>query len=289
MTSPAPRASDLQPEPVSGEKSTRGRLPEGDRGTTGAGLTPLRVLGVPFTDLLFDEAVERVGEMLATPGAKQVVLANAHTLNLAHADTAYRQVLCDATLVLRDGVGIELASLLLGRRLRHNFVGTDFVPRCLQALAAARPTVLLFGARPGVAARAGRLLEEHCHGIRVVAALDGYGDAPTAIARIRGLRPDIVLVALGNPRQEHWIAAHLHELECRVAIGVGALFDYLSGEVRRAPGWVLALRCEWIFRMVMEPKRLARRYLVGNPLFLWHFVRSLLARGTAAAGPGLTS
>jgi exopolysaccharide biosynthesis WecB/TagA/CpsF family protein len=279
MSSPAQSTAALE---MGVERIEQSPAPErqcdDDRGTTGAGVSPLRVLGVPFSDLQFDEAVQRVGNMLTTPGAKQVVLANAHTLNLAHSDPAYRQVLSDAALVLRDGVGIEVASLLLGRRLRHNFVGTDFVPRCLQVLAVARPTVLLFGARPGVAARAGRILEERCRGIRVVGALDGYGDAPTVIARVRALRPDIVLVALGNPRQELWIAAVLHELECRVAIGVGALFDYLSGEVRRAPGWVQALRCEWIFRLLMEPTRLARRYLVGNPLFLWRFGRSLVAR-----------
>jgi exopolysaccharide biosynthesis WecB/TagA/CpsF family protein len=270
-------------QPVRVEES--GRL--FDNGAGGEAVAaPLRVLGVPFSDLSFDEAVQRVREMIATPRAHQVVLANAHTLNLACADPAYRRVLCDAELVLRDGVGIELASKLLGRRLQHNFVGTDFVPGCLRALAPMRPTVFLFGARPGIAARAGRVLEDRCRGIRVVGALDGYGDAPDVVARVRALRPDMVLVALGNPGQERWIASHLDQLQCRVAIGVGALFDYLSGEVRRAPGWVLALRCEWLFRLLREPKRLARRYLVGNPLFLWHFGRSLVARGRSAeAGP----
>src|SRR5262245_1861184 len=145
---------------------------------TAAAPERLWILGVPFADMLFDEAVEQLRELLATRGAKQVVLANAHTLNLATAAPAYRQVLLDAALVLRDGVGIELASLLLGRRLRGNFVGTDFVPRCLGALADMRPRVLLFGARPGVADRAGRVLEERCPGVRIVGALDGYGDAP---------------------------------------------------------------------------------------------------------------
>jgi len=238
------------------------------------------VLGVQFTDLRFEEAVQWIRETLRRRGAKQVVLANAHTLNLACADRVYREVLRGAGLVLRDGVGIELASLMLGHRLRHNFVGTDFIPRCLQALADGRPTVVLFGASPGVAERARRVLEERCSGVRIVGTLDGYGDAPTAVERVRALRPDLLLVALGNPRQEQWIAAHLDELDCRVAIGVGALFDYLSGDVRRAPRWVLALRCEWIFRLLTEPRRLTRRYLVGNPLFLWRFARSLIRSDT---------
>lgn len=273
---------------VPGPGAGSGAPPDADRRAgPGAGASHparLSVLGVPFTDLRFDQAVERIREMLDTPGAKQVVLANAHTLNLAHTDPGYRQVLCDAALVLRDGVGIELASLALGHRLRHNFVGTDFVPRCLEALAPQRPGILLFGARPGVAECAGRVLAARCPGVRIVGAVDGYAGAATAVERVRALRPDVLLVALGNPAQERWIATHRDGLECRVAIGVGALFDYLAGDVRRAPAWVLALRSEWIFRLLVEPRRLARRYLVGNPLFLWRFVAAL-ARGSAVPAP----
>jgi exopolysaccharide biosynthesis WecB/TagA/CpsF family protein len=268
------------------ERERAGASPRARLAAEGGEAARLRVLGVPFTDLLFEEAVERIREMLTTPNAKQVVLANAHTLNLACADPAYRKSLRDAALVLRDGVGVELASLLLGRRLRSNFVGTDFVPRCLRTLGAARPTVFLFGARPGVAEQAGRVLEAACPGVRVVDALNGYDAAPTVLARVRAARPDIVLVALGNPAQEQWIAAHRHELDCRVAIGVGALFDYLSGGVRRAPRWVRTLRSEWIFRLLTEPRRLTERYLVGNPVFLWRVVRSLLAGGRGAAASG---
>jgi exopolysaccharide biosynthesis WecB/TagA/CpsF family protein len=112
--------------------------------------------------------------------------------------------------------------------------------------------------------------------MRLVGVENGFGDRVAAAARIRAACPDVLLVALGNPLQEFWIAEHLRALDARVAIGVGALFDYLAGRVRRAPRWVRALRSEWVFRMLMEPRRLAQRYLVGNPVFLW---RSLLTLG----------
>jgi exopolysaccharide biosynthesis WecB/TagA/CpsF family protein len=233
------------------------------------------ILGVPFSLLSFEEAVERI-EALALAGGetRQVVLANAHTLNLAAADPGYRDALRRAALVLRDGVGVELAARLAGVRPGHNFVGTDFVPALLQRLAA-RPggaSVFLVGGREGVAERAAQALAG-IPGLRVAGALPGYGELDAALARVRAAAPDVLLVALGNPAQERWIDAHRRELGARVALGVGALFDYLAGRVPRAPAWVLRLRAEWLFRMLVEPRRLWRRYVVGNPRFLLRVLR----------------
>jgi exopolysaccharide biosynthesis WecB/TagA/CpsF family protein len=238
----------------------------------------VRVLGVPFWNLSFAEAVRAVRGMLDDGRTHQVVLANAQTLNLAHERPAYRRLLAEASLVLRDGVGVELAALLHGRRLAHNFVGTDFVPDLLGALADVEPRVFLYGAAPGVAVEAGRALERRHRAVRVVGTAAGYGNGTDVLARIQESAPDILLVALGNPRQEEWIAAHLAELPPGVAIGVGALFDYLAGRVPRAPRWMLALRLEWVFRLAVEPRRLWRRYVVGNPKFLWRVLREWARR-----------
>jgi exopolysaccharide biosynthesis WecB/TagA/CpsF family protein len=104
--------------------------------------------------------------------------------------------------------------------------------------------------------------------------VDGYVDPYTVAERVRAARPDVLLVALGNPLQECWIDANLAQLDARVAIGVGALFDYLAGRVVRAPRWVRALRGEWLFRLLVEPRRLWRRYVLGNPQFLWRVLRA---------------
>jgi exopolysaccharide biosynthesis WecB/TagA/CpsF family protein len=234
----------------------------------------VRILGVPVAALSFAEAALRVRDLIASGGSHQIVLANAHTLNLAWDDPAYRRVLTDATLVLRDGIGLELASRIARRPLQVNFVGTDFVPALLGALGDIRPRVFLYGAAPGTAEGAARALEGRCPGIRIVGTEHGFGDATEVVARVRAARPDVLLVALGNPVQEAWIARHLASLDARVAIGVGALFDFLSGKVRRAPAWVRAARCEWIYRLALEPARMWHRYVVGNPRFLWRVVRS---------------
>ena len=235
---------------------------------------PVVLLGIPFAPLSFGEAAAQIGSMLASDRPHRVVLANAHTLNLAQRDRTYHTTLRTASLVLRDGLGVELAAWLCGWHLRHNFVGTDFVPDVLAALASRQPSVFLYGAAPGVAERAAKTLAERAPGIRIVGTEHGYGDPQVAVERVASNRPDVLLVALGNPRQEQWIADNLERLEVRVAIGVGALFDYLAGRVRRAPRVVLALRSEWIFRLIVEPRRLWRRYLIGNVEFLWHVARA---------------
>lgn len=230
------------------------------------------ILGVCFSPLELDQAVARIRSMVRSRGVHQVVLANAHTMNCAYVDPSYRSALQRASLVLRDGVGLEVAGALSGRAMRHNFVGTDFVPYLLQQLADSEVRVFLYGAEPGVAHAAASALGARHSGIRVVGFRHGYENGDGTVAQIRAARPDVLLVALGNPHQERWIADHLDALGVPVAIGVGALFDYLAGRVPRAPCWMRRMRGEWIFRLVVEPRRLWRRYLVGNAQFLWRVV-----------------
>ena len=235
----------------------------------------MRIFDVPIAALTYDEAEQRIRGMITSGRPHQLVLANAHTLNLAFRDPTYRKVLQDASLVLRDGVGVELAARYAGRPLRENFVGTDFVPKLLVSLADLGPRVFLYGAAPGIAAGAAQTLEARCPQLRIVGVEHGYGEDVEVLAGIRAARPDVLLVALGNPQQEDWIARHLDALPVGVAIGVGALFDFLSGNVTRAPLWMRRWRCEWLFRLGVEPRRLFRRYVVGNPKFLWRVATTL--------------
>jgi exopolysaccharide biosynthesis WecB/TagA/CpsF family protein len=233
---------------------------------------PFEVLGVSFTLCGFTEAVARVRDMIASGRPHHLVLANVHTVNHAWEDAAYRSVLQRANLVLRDGVGVEFAAKLRGADPGYNFVGTDFVPDLLVALGPKPVRVFLFGAQPGVAERAGCVLERRAPHVRIVGTAPGFGAFARVQAQVAAARPDVLLVALGNPLQESWIDQHQAALGVPVAMGVGALFDYLAGRVRRAPRWVQRARGEWLFRLVVEPRRLWRRYVVGNPRFLWRVV-----------------
>lgn len=225
-------------------------------------------------------ALQRIEELLAHGGAHRVFFVNAHTLNLAYADPEYRQGLNSADLVLNDGVGVEIAARLFGVRFRENLVGTDFLPK-LCALARDRNLSLyLLGSKPGVAEVAATRLQAGFPGLEVVGSHHGYFSREGEREVIRAIRkaaPDILLVGFGNPLQEQWIVRHQAELEVPLCIGVGAFIDFVSGRAQRAPQWARVARLEWLFRLIMEPRRLWRRYILGNPQFLWRVFRARLS------------
>ena len=181
--------------------------------------------------------------------------------------------------VVNDGLGVDLASrLLYGRRFPENLNGTDFTPLYLEKT---RHSLRLFllGAAPGVAEKAADVILRKWPRHRVVGVQHGYfGDEEegAVLEQIRAAAPDIVLVGIGNPRQERWMARNCPEV-CPCAFGIGALFDFMSGRVPRARAWMRVARCEWLFRLSLEPRRLWRRYLVGNIVFLasvsWQYVK----------------
>jgi exopolysaccharide biosynthesis WecB/TagA/CpsF family protein len=246
-----------------------------------AALRTIDVLGASVIDAAPAEAIEA----LLAPGRRRAFFLNAHCCNVMARDPAYAAALGRADMVLPDGIGVELAARMTGCRLTANLNGTDLGPQLMRAAAQRGLSVFLFGARPGVADRAAAALCLQTPGLRVVGTRDGYGgaaDADAAVAAINASGADIVLVAMGVPAQELWLDRHADRLSARVTLGVGALFDFLAGVVVRAPAAVRRARMEWVWRLGLEPRRMAGRYLVGNAAFM---VRA--ARHAAAVGQGL--
>lgn len=230
------------------------------------------LLGVGFHALPADRAVDILDAHVRHRVPIKVAFANAHTLNTARINPRYREVL-QRFAVFNDGIGVDLASRLrFGERFPDNLNGTDFVPAYLER--AARPLrVFLLGARPNVVQSAFDEARRRFPRHEWVGFRDGYfkfGDEAELLENLRKERIDLLLVAMGNPLQELWIDRCAAASRATVCVGVGALFDFLSGEVRRAPAWVRRVRLEWAYRLVLEPGRLWRRYLVGNATFLWH-------------------
>lgn len=246
------------------------------------------ILGVEVRDVTRAAALAALHADIASGTHRRIAFLNAHGANLAASDPAFRAVL-ERCIVLPDGIGVDIAAWVLhGRRFLANLNGTDFVP----ALLAAAPAPLkvgLYGAKPGIAERAavGLAALDARHDYRAMA--HGYvgADAQRALlAALSEWKPDILLVALGAPGQETWIARHITQHHCTLAIGVGALFDFASGMVPRAPAWVRRLRMEWVHRLAREPGRLWRRYLLGNPVFLVRLLRRKAGFGATGARGG---
>jgi exopolysaccharide biosynthesis WecB/TagA/CpsF family protein len=227
------------------------------------------IFGIPVSDLSREQAIGQLLQAVQYRQPMKIAFCNAHTANLAWNDQKISSLLADF-MVFADGVGIDIAArLLYGHAFAANLNGTDFVPALL--VAEARPLrIALFGARPGVADRAAAVLADVAPQHQITAVMHGYAGELETDAFLRDLRasPVDVLVAMGNPHQEQWIARNITGDHATLAIGVGALLDFLSGEVHRAPLWLRQIRLEWLYRLVQEPSRLFARYVLGNPLFI---------------------
>lgn len=237
------------------------------------------ILGVPVHALTAAEAVAALDDWTDHAPVKLAYL-NAHGSNVAARHPEFLHVL-QSSVVFNDGIGVDIAARVLhGRRFPENLNGTDFTVKYLQDT---RKTwrVFLLGAKPGIAEAAAAKLLELAPRHRIAGVRNGYfrtEDSASIAAEIRQSGADLLLTALGNPAQELWIDRHGEATGCHLMVGVGALFDFLSGSVTRAPEWVRAAKAEWIYRLALEPKRLARRYLVGNPVFLARTLRRKLRR-----------
>ncbi|HJK89951.1 MAG TPA: WecB/TagA/CpsF family glycosyltransferase [Polyangiaceae bacterium LLY-WYZ-15_(1-7)] len=220
--------------------------------------------------LTIEEALEALLAPAPPDRARLAYLVHPHALNLALLDGAHRRRLAEADLRLPDGIGLRIGARLLGRKLRHNLCGTDLVPPLLERARARDVDVVLVGGAPGVAERCAAVWEE-AHDAPIAWTSHGYLDADgveALRARLRAGGGGLVLVGMGSPVQERFAAEQLADLGGWTVLTVGGLFDYFAGNVPRAPLVWRELGLEWLFRLLQEPRRLALRYLVGNPAFL---------------------
>jgi exopolysaccharide biosynthesis WecB/TagA/CpsF family protein len=199
---------------------------------------------------------------------------NAHTVKTARGFPGFRDALGQMTL-FNDGLGLDIASrLLYGESFPENLNGTDLTPALLAALPAGTP-VFLIGSIPGIADQAVAPLTTRFPNIRIVGTQHGYfaeQEEALITARIRLSGAQLVLVGMGHPVQEMWAVRNMATIDAPL-LCVGAFLDFAAGKVSRAPTIVRALRSEWLYRLALEPRRLARRYLMGNLTFLTAVLR----------------
>lgn len=192
---------------------------------------------------------------------------NAHAVNLAWKNRAFRQNLLHSDLLLRDGKGIEIALNQWGIEPGFNLNGTDFIPEIL-ALFRAFP-IALFGTREPFLTQAAQVIEKR-NGCKVIAQLDGFQEEDLYLKALKDKKPRLIILAMGMPKQEAVATCLRNSLNypCLIVNG-GAVLDYTCERVPRAPLWVREAKMEWLFRLLAEPTRLFSRYVIGNPLFLW--------------------
>ncbi|MEX2142283.1 MAG: WecB/TagA/CpsF family glycosyltransferase [Pirellulales bacterium] len=206
--------------------------------------------------------------------ARAVYFVNAHTLNFAARQPEFRDVLNRAACVFGDGTGVRWAARCRGVRMKANLNGTDLVPRLFHDTAGRGLRYYLLGAAADMVARAAAKAEELFPGWTLAGYHHGYIDkhrCPDVIEQINAAEPHLLLVCMGNPLQEQWIDRHLGSLRVPICMGTGALIDRWAGNLPRAPRWIRRLGHEWAHVLLQQPHKW-RRYLLGNPLFLWRML-----------------
>ena len=228
----------------------------------------VNVLGVGFDDTSIEQAVSRACEMISGGEKAYVVTPNPEIVWMCRRDDELSAAIGEAALVLPDGIGIILGAKILGTPLACGRVpGIDFVAVLFEKMAGFCGRVFLFGGKPGVAEEAGLRLSEMYPGLVIAGTTDGYFDDDGPIVeRINAAKPDLLLVCLGAPKQELWMAKNVGLLSVPLCAGLGGSLDVFAGNVKRAPVFFQKLGLEWFYRLVCQPSRIKR--MITLPLFV---------------------
>ena len=222
------------------------------------------VLGVRFDGLTLETAVERALSLMAARQSAYVCTPNPEIVWGCGKDAALRAAVTGADMTLADGVGVVWASRVLGTPLPERVAGYDFL---LALLARLEGTVFLLGGRPGVAEKAAETIEDRFPKVTVTGCRDGYFKGSDEILQaVRKAAPDLLVVCLGSPKQELWMAENRAKFSVGLMAGLGGSLDVLAGLERRAPERWIRLHLEWLYRLMHHPGRIRRQ--IRLPLFV---------------------
>lgn len=228
------------------------------------------ILGAYVDCVTVAQAAERAREFVESGLPHQVVTVNVDFLRQAQNDREFMEIINHSALAIADGMPLVWASGWMGDRLPERVAGVELVDHCCRFAAEEGYRIFLLGGEEGVPDAAARILTERHPDLQVVGAysppIGPFSDQEEAkiVEMIKEAKPHILLVAFGAPKQDMWIAKHQRQLGVPLAIGVGGVFNFLTGRVKRAPGWMQQHGLEWLYRVTQEPARLWRRYFIND-------------------------
>lgn len=241
----------------------------------------VNVLGVGLSVLNLDSAVQLLRAALAAGRRGYVTITGVHGVIESQADPELRRIHNRSLLSTPDGMPMVWLGRLAGHRTMERVYGPDLMERVFAWTQQSGHTHYFYGGADGVAEQLQARLEQRFPGVRVVGRYTppfrplNEAELTALQAEVARLRPDFFWVGLSTPKQERFMAAHLDKLDAQIMVGVGAAFDFHAGKVKQAPRWIQRSGLEWLFRLWQEPRRLWRRYLRNNPLFLWKITGQL--------------
>jgi N-acetylglucosaminyldiphosphoundecaprenol N-acetyl-beta-D-mannosaminyltransferase len=263
------------------------------RGTADLPRPRVDFAGTRVDQLSLSSAMERIEAFIdaETPRCHQIVTVNLDFLSIAGRNAEFRDTINRADLAVADGMPLVWLSRLMGQTIPERVTGNELVAECCAIAAETGRSIFLLGAADGVGAAAAKTLRERFPGLRIAGIYSPpfgpLSDAENAriVRMINAAKPSFLFVALGAPRQDLWIRQHKHELDVPVAMGVGCVLDLLAGNVHRAPQWMQQAGLEWTYRMVQEPQRLWRRYILDDIPTLGRLAWTALRQTEARVSP----
>lgn len=243
-------------------------------------LRPPAIFGsVRVDNVTQSETLDLIESFIRSGEHHRMVVVNASKLVLAEQDLKLQEILVTSDIITADGMSVVWASRCsrnFGAGLVERVTGIDTMIELSQRAAQKGYRIFLLGAAPGVAQAAAQQLQTDFPGVHIVGCQDGYfpdSESGHIASMIQASHPDILFVAMGSPKQEHWLASYGAQTGAAFCIGVGGSFDHIAGRVQRAPRWMQKAGLEWLFRFAQEPRRLWRRYLIGNAEFVSFLIR----------------
>jgi N-acetylglucosaminyldiphosphoundecaprenol N-acetyl-beta-D-mannosaminyltransferase len=252
------------------------------------------ILGVKIDSITVDEILQKIKGFLKSKNKYFIVTPNPEFIVLAQKDFQFRQILNYADIAVPDGAGIMLAAKIFGTPLKQRVTGNNLVWKIADLAEQYGWSIYLLGGRKETAAKTAKILKKIFPNLNIAGAESGgeINDPkninPDLITKINQAKPDILFVALGHGKQERFIFYNLDKLKSvKLAMGVGGVFDYISGNVSRAPKWMQKIGLEWLYRLIQQPQRAPRIYnaiIVFPYLVIKYKINSLLPHPSTSSG-----
>jgi len=247
---------------------------------------PKKLLGIHVDDITLSEFLTTIKKTVSTGQKKIFANVNVNAINIAYEQGWYRDFFNQCDIVFCDGYGVKLAAALCGFTIRERITSADMMWRLAEFSEKKEITLFFLGSKPGVAEKAAAQLQARNPRLQILGCYHGFFEKSpasdenrTVISMINACKPDVLILGMGMPMQERWLVDNWDGINAHVALTGGAVFDYVSGELKRAPRWMTDHGLEWLGRLFIEPRRLWKRYIIGNPLFFWRvFIHEILRK-----------
>ena len=249
----------------------------------------IEIIGIRIHQLNLKEAISQIESFIRSGDKHQVCVTNVYSVVTMQKDEEFRKINNSSSLVVADGMPLVWVSKLYGQSIPERVSGSDILYRLCKIAVKKQYKLFFLGSTKETLDKMCSNLAKSFPGLQIVGVYsppfkDCFSEADNSIMidKVNEAKPDILWVGMTAPKQEKWIYHNLDKLNVQVAIGIGAVFDFVAGKVKRAPKWMQKIGLEWLFRLTQEPRRLWRRYLVGNTIFIWlvlkEFVRTRTQR-----------